>query len=46
MGNTQELTGLIGAQIKNKLTALSNTDGLKRTQRWLASQAGLGEVEL
>lgn len=41
-----ETNNKIGKQIKDKLTELSNTDGLKRTQRWLASQIGFGEVEL
>lgn len=32
-------------QIKSKMAALSSIDGLKRTQRWLAGQTGIGEVE-
>lgn len=47
MQNTQEIEVLsLGSQIKDKLTELSNSDGLKRTQRWLASQINIGEVEL
>jgi len=47
MGNTQEIEVLsLGTQIKDKLTELSNSDGLKRTQRWLAGQTNIGEVEL
>lgn len=36
----------IGQQIKQRLVELTRTDGLKRTQRWLASRVGLGEVAL
>ncbi len=47
MQTTQEVDTLsLGSQIKEKLSKLSKTDGLKRTQRWLAGQTGLGEVEL
>jgi hypothetical protein len=45
MENTAEMISL-GSQIKDKLAELSNSDGLKRTQRWLAMQIGIGEVEL
>jgi hypothetical protein len=47
MQNIQDVETLsLGYQIKDKLSKLSKTDGLKRTQRWLATQAKLGEVEL
>jgi len=36
----------LNVQIKAKLLELTNTDGLKRTQRWLAAQTGIGEVDL
>lgn len=36
----------LGQQIKLALNRLSNSDGLKRTQRWLAMQMGIGEVLL
>lgn len=36
----------LGSLIKDRLTELSNSDGLKRTQRWLSIQSGIGEVDL
>ena len=36
----------VGEKVKNALAAASRKDGLKRTQRWLAGQIGIGEVEL
>lgn len=36
----------ISENIKIALLKLSNSDGLKRTQRWLSNQANIGEVAL
>lgn len=36
----------LNVHIKAALLALTNTDGLKRTQRWLSAQTGIGEVDL
>ncbi len=36
----------VGDLIRDKLKAMSNADGLKRTQRWLSGQVNIGEVEL
>lgn len=46
--NTSNETDLITMKdkIRARLTALTNTDGLKRTQRWLANSIKMGEVEL
>lgn len=36
----------LGDKIKTALADASKSDGLKRTQRWLAARIGMGEVEL
>lgn len=37
---------VIAENIRIAMLKLSNTDGLKRTQRWLSNQANIGEVAL
>ena len=37
---------LISESIRIAMLKLSNSDGLKRTQRWLSNQANIGEVAL
>jgi hypothetical protein len=42
-----QLVGVsLADQIKEKFSELAKKDGLKRTQRWLAGQINMGEVEL